>query len=73
VNDCPHCGKPVFRKSADGSKLKARTRIVVLHKASGTVEINCESCGKGILLPVTASADTAIRKAEMPRLVARRG
>jgi len=72
VTDCPHCDKPVFRKSADGQKLKARTRIVVLHK-SGGVEINCGSCGKGILLPLARVEGEDIRKAEMPRLVARRG
>ena len=73
MNGCPHCGKAVFRASADGSKLKARTRIVVLHKSTGAVEINCDACGKGILLPLAMSPDTQIRKAEMPRLVARRG
>jgi hypothetical protein len=53
-------------------KLKARTRIVVLHKA-GEVEINCDGCGKGILLPLARVEGAGIRKADMPRLVARRG
>ena len=70
--DCPHCDSLIFRQSADGSKLKARTRIVVLHK-SGGVEINCEYCGKGILLPLARVEGEPIRKAEMPKLVARRG
>ena len=73
MNDaCPHCEKPVFRKSADGRKLKAKTRIFVLHK-SGEAEINCGSCGKGVILPLTLKEDTkGLKKAEMPKLFVRK-
>ena len=72
MNDCPHCGQPVFRKSSGGSKLKAHTKIVVLHK-SGGVEINCAACGHGVLLPlVLEEGEPELRKAEAPRLVARK-
>lgn len=64
--DCPHCGKPVLRVTLDGQRLKARTPIVVLHK-SGAVEINCESCKKGVLLPARVTGEP-LRKAEGPRL-----
>lgn len=69
---CPHCGSAVFRKSKDGAKLKAKTRILVLHKA-GEVEINCGSCGKGVLLPlVLAPGAPELKKADMPKLVVRK-
>lgn len=69
---CPHCGQAVFRKSKDGAKLKAKTRILVLHKA-GEVEINCGACGKGVLLPlVLAKGEVGLRKADMPKLVVRK-
>lgn len=68
---CPHCSQPVFTASAGGAKLKARTRIVVLHK-SGDVEINCGHCGRGVLLPLAPSGDRVLRKARAPRLVARK-
>lgn len=71
VNECPHCGRPVFRTSSGGSKLKARTTILVLHK-SGPVEINCGSCGRGILLPLVVDTQLELRKADAPRLVARK-
>jgi hypothetical protein len=71
--DCPHCSAPVFRLSEDGSKLKARTRILVLHKSGGSVEINCHSCGRGVILPLALSpGDFQIKKAAAPRFVARR-
>ncbi len=70
---CPHCEKPIFRKSADGAKLKAKTRILVLHKAGGEVEINCGSCGKGVLLPLIVVDTLKLRKAHMPKLVVRKG
>ena len=69
--DCPHCSSPVFVPTGDGQKLKARTRILVLHKAGG-VEINCGSCGKGVLLPLQVVEGIALRKADSPRLVARK-
>ena len=60
---CPHCGIEVFRKSANGSRLKARTPVVVLH-SSGELEINCASCRRGILLPVVLKSDNpGLRKA----------
>ena len=76
MHDCPHCGQPLFKKGASGDKLKARTRILVLHK-SGDVEINCGLCGKGVLLPLVQGPDLFIggaplRKAVMPRLIARK-
>lgn len=72
MSGCPHCARPIFRKSADGAKLKARTKILVLHK-SGDVEINCASCGKGVLLPLQAvGSEPELRKAGLPRFVARK-
>lgn len=73
---CPHCGRAVFRKAARAEKLKASTRIVVLHK-SGDVEINCPHCSKGVLLPLAQTADffggqAKLRKAHTPRLIARK-
>jgi ribosomal protein S27AE len=73
VKGCPHCGKAVFRASADGRKLKAKTRILVLHKATGEAEINCGNCGKGVIIPlVLAEGTVELRKGEPPRLVARK-
>jgi ssDNA-binding Zn-finger/Zn-ribbon topoisomerase 1 len=57
---CPHCNAEVARGS--GEKVKIRTSIVVLHK-SGGVEINCPTCRRGILIPVTFT-DAPVRKAE---------
>lgn len=63
--DCPHCKQPLFRKSGD--KLKARTKILVLHK-SNEVEINCIRCGKGVLLPFKVNKSEEVRKATPQRL-----
>lgn len=71
---CPHCAVPLFRASLDGSRVKARTSILVLHK-SGEVEINCPSCSKGVLVPLTpAPGPVMLKKAEAtpPRYVVRR-
>lgn len=69
MKGCPHCGQPIFRKSAGGQKLKARTKILVIHK-SGEAEINCSSCGKGVLLPLrVVEGEIELRKAELPRFV----
>lgn len=69
MNSCPHCGKAVFRPSKDKKKLKAKTSMLVLHKG-GEVEINCGSCGYGILLPLSADEGTPkLRKAVEPRLM----
>jgi len=70
--DCPHCGKQLFRASKDGSRVKARTAILVLHKA-GDVEINCPECHRGVLVPLVASsAPITLRKADAPKLVVTR-
>jgi hypothetical protein len=72
VTGCPHCDQPIFRKSAGGQKLKARPKILVIHK-SGEVEINCSSCGKGVLLPLrVAEGKIELRKAEPLRLIVRK-
>ena len=72
MDSCPHCARAVFRPSSDGTKLKAKTRILILHK-SGAVEINCGHCGKGILLPLMRSeGEPELKKAYMPKLVVRR-
>lgn len=71
---CPYCDKAVFKASPDGSRLKARTSILVLHK-SGGVEINCAACGHGVLLPLELSdGPFALRKSEAePRFVVPKG
>jgi len=46
---CPHCQGVLMRKSTEGNKLKARTSMCIMHR-TGEVEINCGSCGKGVLL-----------------------
>ena len=67
--DCPYCGVPVFKPNGARTKLKARTTMIVLHK-SGSVEINCGSCGQGVLVPLELKADTAqLEKASHPRLI----
>lgn len=68
--NCPHCTALVFRPSP--GKLKARTKILVLHK-SGEVEINCGVCGKGVLLPLVIKPDSLeLRKADSPKLIVRK-
>lgn len=64
---CPHCGQSVFRPS-QGTKLKARTTMLVLHK-SGEVEINCGNCRAGVLIPLKLAGEFKLRKAERPRFV----
>lgn len=67
--NCPHCNQPVFKSSNGGTKLKARTSILVLHKA-GEVEINCGICGQGILVPLELKKGAIeLKKAEGPRFV----
>lgn len=70
---CPHCEQPIFKASAGGAKLKARTSILVLQKGeSGDVEaeINCNACGRGVVLPlVLREGPFELRKAlPEPRL-----
>lgn len=62
---CPHCGQDVFR--AGSGKIKARTTMLVVHK-SGDAEINCGSCGRGVIVGTVAVAES-LRKAEAPRPV----
>lgn len=57
---CPHCSAEIVRGSGD--KVKIRTSIVVLHK-SGSVEINCPSCKRGVLIPAVLTSGP-IRKSE---------
>lgn len=67
--DCPHCGKPIFRMAKSGDKLRARTSILVLHK-SGEVEINCESCRRGVIIPMRVEGSPTMKKAaDGPRFV----
>lgn len=72
---CPHCAAQLFRASHDGTRVKARTSILVLYK-SGEVEINCPSCSRGVLIPlVLAPGPIVLRKAQdasQPKLVVRR-
>lgn len=69
MNDCPHCGNPVFKSSSNGTKLKAKTSMIVLHK-SGEVEINCGHCRKGVLVPLQPVGNPQpLQKANAPRLV----
>ena len=69
---CPHCACEVFKSAEGGLKLKARTSILVLHKGTNDVEINCPGCSRGILVPLMPTSDIQIRKAAPPRFVARR-
>lgn len=64
--DCPHCSSTILKSDRSGLKMKARTRIVVLHKAGG-VEFNCEHCGNAVMF----ESDNALslKKANQPRLV----
>ena len=67
-NKCPWCEKVVFKLSKDGSRIKAPTSILVLHK-SGDVEINCGHCRKGVLLPLAAKeGHKQLRKAVPDRM-----
>lgn len=65
---CPHCGDALFRGAADGSRLKARTSMLVLHK-SGDVEINCAACKRGVLLPLSPIKDAPLRKATETKFI----
>jgi hypothetical protein len=66
---CPHCTQPVFRPNSSRTKLKARTSMLVLHKG-GDVEINCGSCGRGVLVPLAIKEDSsALQKSTSVRLV----
>jgi hypothetical protein len=69
--NCPHCRRPIFRKSASGDRLKARVSILVLHKG-GDVEVNCPHCRRGVLVPLRLDETAEVRKATSPRLVTKR-
>ena len=65
--NCPHCQQPVFQASSE--KLKARTKILVVHK-NGSIETGCPHCKRGVLLPFELSAGSfEIKKAPGPSLV----
>jgi hypothetical protein len=54
--------------------MKARTTVLVLHKAGG-VEINCPRCSKGVLVPLAPVPGVMLKKAAdapAPRFVVRR-
>ena len=56
---CPHCERTMFRASPD--KLKLRT-MLVLHKG-GEVEVNCEHCKRGVILPLRVIDNAPLKKA----------
>ena len=68
---CPHCDTQLFRATRDGSRMKLRTSIVVLHK-SGDVEVNCPHCKHGVIIPlVPAPGPPVLKKADEPKLIVR--
>lgn len=71
---CPECSGRVFRASDDGSKVRAKTRVLVIRK-SGEVEINCAHCKTPLVIPLAVKTDEpfALKKAQPPRLILRKG
>lgn len=70
---CPACNGRVFRKSEDGTKIRARTRVLVIRK-SGEVEINCSTCKTPLVLPLELKdGPFNLEKAQAPRLILRKG
>lgn len=68
--ECPHCRAVLMRKSSEGNKLKARTSMCIMHR-TGEIEINCGSCGKGVMLGKLERV--AVAKAVPPqRLIVRK-
>lgn len=65
---CPFCNSDVFALSQDGERLKANTSMLVLHKATNEVEINCATCKNGILLPLMVTG-SELRKGRTYRPV----
>lgn len=59
---CPHCDQPVFKKSSQGNRYKARTTIMVLHKGGG-VEFNCTACKRAVILNMQFAPKVELRKA----------
>lgn len=69
--DCPYCSQQLFRPNSDGSKLKARTSMVILHKSGqlkGQLELNCSNCKRGVIIPATCTEEP-LRKADPNRYV----
>lgn len=63
MQNCPHCSKAIFKMSEDGSRLKAPTTMLIMHK-SGGIEINCGHCKQGVILPLQAiQGDVTLKKA----------
>jgi hypothetical protein len=56
---CPHCSVAVFIPRGD--VMKARTSIVVLHSASGLMEINCNVCKGAVTFMHGQSTPPAIQ------------
>lgn len=65
---CPHCARDMFQSDASRMKLKLSRSVVVLHKSSGEVEINCPHCRGAVMLGKLDGL--SLRKA-VPRLVVR--
>ena len=63
MENCPHCGKTLFRLTPDGQRVKAATSCLVLHK-SGEVEINCPKCKLGVIIPLQSTGETMLKKAK---------
>lgn len=64
-NRCPWCERAIFKLSKDGSRIKAPTSCLVLHK-SGDVEINCGHCKKGVIIPLAAKEGQKSLKKALP-------
>lgn len=73
MQNCPHCNKTIFKMSEDGSRLKAPTTMLILHKAGG-IEINCGHCKQGVILPLQPiQGDATLKKARSrPRFFVRK-
>ncbi len=54
--------------SKSGDRLKARTRILVLHK-SGAAEINCQHCGHALTIGKLDTPLQLEKTIQSPRLV----
>lgn len=63
---CPHCAAQMFKATADGTRLRARTPIIVLHKGTNAVEINCAACGRGVYLPFEIKGESATLSKALP-------
>ena len=61
----------MLKRSADGQRLKVPTTCLVLHK-SGDVEINCQHCKQGVIVPLQLDTSGTIRKSTYTRHTLRR-